>query len=956
MTRLATLVLLAQIATASHIALALPKGTLPLPPRRSDMRVTDLACESHCNPLGIDVTEPRLSWKLQSQQRGQKQTAYQILVATDKDLLAENRADLWNSGKIASDRSIHVPYAGRPLRSRVRCYWKVRAWDKNDKLSAFSTVARWEMGLLESKDWQAQWINDGKANPKEDEDFYQEDPAPLFRKTFDLPRTAKTARLYITGLGYYEAHLNGQPVGENVLDPAWTVYLKRVFYSTYDVTELLRDGANSLAVTLGNGWYNPLPLRMWGHVNLREHLAVGRPRFIARLEIELADGARTVIVTDESWKVTDGPLRRNSIYLGEVYDARAEIPDWDRPGCDDSNWASATTATEPIGQLQAQPLPAIKVTATLKPVKITEPQKGVFLFDMGQNFAGWVRLALNVPRNTRITLRYGELLHKDGTLNPMTSVCGQIKGTRKDAAGQSMSVGGPGAPEIAWQSDTYIARGGGPEVYTPRFTFHAFRYVEVTGLPAPPSVEMMTGLRLNTDVAEAGTFECSNERFNRIQTMCRWTFLSNIFGVQSDCPHRERFGYGGDLVTTCDTFMLNFDMARFYAKAALDWHDSALPDGMLTDTAPFVGIQYCGVGWAMAHPLLLQQLYQYYGDKRLIENQYATSKRWFDLVAGRHPDHIIEQGLSDHEALAQAPAPEMVTPLYCESARLLSRLARILGQNQDAQAYADRAEAIKQAYHARFLTNGSGRVPPGTQASQSLSLHLDMLDEKRREPALQYLVDDIVTNNDGHLTTGIFGTRYMLEVLSRNGYAPLAYDLVNHDDFPGWGYMLENGATTLWEHWALSDNTFSHNHPMFGSVSQWFFNWLGGVQPHPQAIGFNRIIIRPQIVGDLKWVRCRYNSIRGPILSNWRLDGDSRLHLNVTIPANTTALVYVPATSLADVTESNRPTAQAPGVRLLGQEDHAVILEIQSGRYAFVAKGVSARVSSRSTADQTHGK
>ena len=899
---------------------------------------TDLRCEYRLNPLGIDVSRPRLSWKLACDQRGQKQTAYQIRV-TDAD-----RNTLWDTGKIESDRSIHVEYAGRPLSSRLRCTWQVRVWDKDGEPSPWSAAAWWEMGLLEPGDWQAKWINDGKTNPTRDENLYKEDPAPLFRKTFELPKDARKARLYITGLGYYEARLNGQPVGDHALDPAWTAYAKRVFYSTYDVTALLRDGANSLAVTLGNGWYNPLPLRMWGHLNLRRHLTIGRPRFIARLEIEMTDGGRVTIVSDESWKVTEGPVQRNNIYLGEVYDARKEIPDWDRPGCDDSGWARAGTASESLGRLQAQPLPPIRVTATLEPVKITEPQPGTFIFDMGQNFAGWVRLALNVPRGTQIVLRYGELLHKDGTLNPMTSVCGQIKGTRKNAEGAPTPVGGPGAPKIAWQSDTYIAKGGGPEVYTPRLTFHAFRYVEVTGYPGTPPADTFTGLRLNTDVAEVGTFACSNERFNRIQQMCRWTFLSNMFGVQSDCPHRERFGYGGDLVVTCDAFMLNLDMARFYAKVTADWRDSALADGMLTDTAPFVGIQYCGVAWAMAHPLLQLQLYRYYGDRRIIEEQYATSKRWLDLVADRNENHIIEKGLSDHEALAPAPAAEMVTPLYCESARLLSQLARILGKDNDAQTCADRAEAVKQAYRETFPSAQAGRVPPGTQASQSFALQLDMLDEDQQEPALRYLLDDIRTRNEGRLTTGIFGTRYLLEVLSRRGHADVAYDLVNRREFPGWGYMLDNGATTLWEHWALSENTFSHNHPMFGSVSQWFFNWLGGIQVHPQAVGFDRIIIRPQIVGDLKWVRCRYDSVRGPIASDWRLD-DDRLHLNVTIPAGTTALVYIPATRAAEVTESDRPAAEAPGVRRLGEENGAPVFEIQSGRYAFVGNAGPAMVS-----------
>jgi len=402
-------------------------AALDLPQPAGDLCVIDLRCEYRVNPLGIDVKRPRLSWKLQSQQRGQKQTAYQIRVA-DAD-----RNSLWDTGKVDSNRSIHIEYAGRPLASRLRCYWKVRVWDKDGKPSPWSAAAWWETSLLEPDDWRARWINDGKTNPTRDEDLYKEDPAPLFRKTFALPKAARKARLYVTGLGYYEARLNGQPVGDHALDPAWTAYSKRVFYSTYDVTELLRDGANSLAVTLGNGWYNPLPLRMWGHLNLRQHLTIGRPRFIAQLEIELADGSRTAIVSDESWKVTEGPVRRNNIYLGEVYDARREIPAWDQPGCDDSGWAQAGIAPEPLGRLQAQPLPPIRVTATLKPVKITEPKEGTFIFDMGQNFSGWIRLALNVPRGTQITLRYGELLHKDGTLNPMTSVCGQIKGTPKTA-------------------------------------------------------------------------------------------------------------------------------------------------------------------------------------------------------------------------------------------------------------------------------------------------------------------------------------------------------------------------------------------------------------------------------------------------------------------------------------------------------------------------------------------
>ena len=498
-----------------------------------------------------------------------------------------------------------------------------------------------------------------------------------------------------------------------------------------------------------------------------------------------------------------------------------------------------------------------------------------------------------------------------------------------------INVGGPGAPEIAWQTDTYMAKGNGPESYTPRFTFHAFRYVEMTGFPGRPTPDMVQGLRLNTDLEQVGSFSCSNELLNQIQQMCKHTFQSNIISVQSDCPHRERFGYGGDLVTTCEAFMLNFDMANFYSKAVWDWHDSARDDGMLTDTAPFVGIQYCGVGWAMAHPLTQLQLYRYYGDRRIVEQQYTMSKRWFDLVTSKAEDHIIKAGLSDHEALETAPAPQMVTPLYCESARMMARMAEILGKDQEARYYADLADKIKTAYLERFLEPGTGVFSPGTQAAQAFALYLDMAPENEREAAIKHLAEDIMVKHEGHLATGIFGTRYALDVLSREGYGQMAYDVVNHRDFPGWGYMLANGATTLWEHWEMSDNTFSHNHPMFGSVSQWFFNWLGGIQPESDAVGFNRIAIRPQFIRDLDWVHCTYDSIRGPVICNWQRR-DNQVSLTVQVPVNATADIYLPIDSLDGATEGGRPLDQSSDVDFLRSERGHCVFRVGSGRYSFV--------------------
>ena len=886
----------------------------------------NLRCEYQVNPLGIDENKPRLSWTLKSNIRGQRQTAYQVIASTSLENVEADRGDQWDSQKVVSSNSIQVVYLGRKLTSATRYYWKVRIWDKDGNGGSWSKPCWFEIALLNKNDWNAKWINDGQSNPVTDDDFYKFDPAPLFRKDFVLVKPVKQARLYITGLGYYEASINGNRIGDHLLDPGWTNYSKRVYYSTYDVTGQLRDGDNCLGVTLGNGWYNPLPLRMWGRRNIREPLPAGRPRFVSQLNIIYADGSTQSIVSDEDWKVTQGPILRNSIYLGEIYDARKEISGWNKPGFDDLAWPNASQADEPIGKLQAQPLPPIKVTAKVKPIKITEPEKAVYIVDMGQNFAGLASFKFDMEKGTQVNLRYGELLYEDGTLNPMTSVCGQIKGDPNDCLEFH--------PGVAWQKDVYIAGGNGPEIYTPRFTFHAFRYIEITGCPVKPTLDMITGLRLNSDVKQMGNFSCSNEMLNSIQKMCQWTFLSNIFSVQSDCPHRERFGYGGDLVNTNEAFMYNYDMSNFYIKAVTDWDDGKLEDGMLTDTAPSVGIQYCGVGWAMAHPHTQLKLYQYYGDKRIIERQYQTSKQWLDLVTKSNPTNIINSGLSDHESLAEKPTAPMVTPLYYQSAKMLAKMADILGFKEDAEQYEALSEKIKTAYNDNFFDADLGKCAPGTQASQSFALFSDIIPKEQRRAVMKYLLDDI-SKHDSHLTTGIFGTRYMLDLLSQEGFSQTAYDIVNQRTFPGWGHMLENGATTLWEHWAYSANTFSHNHPMFGSVSQWFYNWLGGIQPHPDAIGFDRIIIRPQIPSDLQWVNCSYDSIRGKITSNWRKT-DNSIIMDIEIPANTEATVHLPCSNPEAIKENNILASKVAGIEFERCENNASIYDIQSGKYHFI--------------------
>ena len=909
------------------------------------LTVTGAKCEQRACPLGIDVAKPGFGWTLGSARRGDTQTAYQVLAASEPVLLETGKSDLWDSGKVDSGQSLGIPYAGKPLKPGQKVWWKVRVWDRDGEAGPYGERQWFEMALLAPDDWHGKWISDGKPLPQRDEDFFAPSPAPLLRKGFKATGPIKRARLCISGLGYHEVLFNGERAGDARLDPGWTSYDTRVPYSSWDVTSLLHEGDNVIGVMLGNGWYNPLPLRLWGHLNLREHLATGRPRVIAQLNIEYADGSTAGVVTDETWRTADGPILRNNIYLGEIYDARKELAGWSAAGFDDSAWRAATVEKGTVGPLCAQSPPPIRVTESIPAQRVSEPKPGVFLYDFGQNFTGLVNLRkIQAPAGTKVVMRYGELLNPDGTLNPMTSVCGQIKNQPKGATdgGQNVAVSGP--PEVAWQGDTYIAKGGGEEDYTPRFTFHGFRYVEITGLPAAPNVENVLGLRLHSDVGHANgdlpdssSFACSNERFNRIQEMCRRTFVSNLIGVQSDCPHRERFGYGGDIVATSEALLLNFEMATFYQKTVRDWADSVRPDGMLTDTAPFVGIDYCGIGWAMAHPLLVSQLYQYHGDRRLMEEQYEVARRWLSLVAERYPQAVVPDGLGDHESLAKVTKPPLVTALYFQCATMLGEMAGVLGKTEDVTRFTALAAKIRNAWQREFLDQKTGVAGTGTQACQAFALYTGVVPEAARPLAVDRLVEDIRGKYKGHLSTGIFGTKFMLDVLSREGHADVAFDIVNQPDMPGWGWMLENGATTLWEHWAGSDNTYSQNHPMFGSVSQWFYNWLGGIRPAPDAVGFDKILIAPQPVGDLKWVKACCQSVRGPVKCEWKKEG-GMFDLQVAVPVGATATVFVPAKDAASVTEGGKPASQAEGVKFLRMERGAAVFAVGGGGYDFVSR------------------
>jgi alpha-L-rhamnosidase len=897
----------------------------------------NLKCEYRARPLGIDAESPRLSWIIGSPERGAVQTAYRILVSSAPEKLSSGDGDLWDSGKVLSGDTIHIGYGGKTLEPGARCHWKVCVWDADDNMSGWSADSWWEMGLLSNADWDGGWIGADSPIPWRDEGFYEDIPAPIFRKELDVKGGIKRARLYISGLGYYEAYINGEKVGDHVLDPGWTQYGKRVFYVTYDITDMLADGSNAFGVMLGNGWYNPLPIRLFGRWNLRQILTIGQPKLLAQVNVEYEDGSSARFATDTSWKVTGGPILRNNVYLGEKYDSRLEQPGWDTVEFDDNGWDNAISVPAPPGTLQSQYIPPIRVTKILKTVAVTEPAPDVYIFDMGQNFAGVARLRVTAPSGTNVRIRYGEMLNDDGSLDFRSTAACQIK--------KGGIKGGPGAPETAWQEDNYICKGGGEEVFASKFGFNAFRYVEVTGYPGKPDMSAIEGLRMNSDLAKVSTFESSNDLFNRIQEMVEWTFLSNVFSVESDCPGREKFGYGGDIVTASEAYMYNYDMSNFYAKVARDFGDDAHPSGGLTECAPNIGINEQGMipdtgstGWTLAHPFVIEKMYRFYGNTALIEEQYDTAHRLVDFLHGHRPDHIIEKCISDHVSVDPKPIALTATAFYYNHVTAFVEMAKILGRDDDAAVYGKLAEDIKAAFIAEFLAPGTGKFDSATQAAQIFALYYDLVPEQEFDDAVEVLMSEIYDKHDGHVSTGIFSTKMLFDVTRLLDRCDTAYTVVNQTTYPGYGHMLEQGCTTLWENWPGRRGA-SFNHPMFGSVSEWFHRSLGGINPAPDAVGFDSIIIKPQIAGGLEWVNCSYNSVRGEIVSNWKLEGDT-LTMNVTIPGNTSAKIFVTtgnAGNADNVTESGVLAGNADGVAFERMENGYAVFAAGSGTYSFTS-------------------
>lgn len=862
----------------------------------------DLRCEYLPRPMGVDVPQPRLSWMLWSRERGQRQTAYRILVASSPQLLMRDEGDLWDTGKRESDQTCYIPYNGNPPGSLQRCYWKVQVWNENGIPSDWSEVSWWEMGILHPEEWQAEWITAPQA-----------EPAPLLRRRFTVKTGVRRARALIYGLGYYELYLNGTRVGEHVLDPAQTDYEQRALYVVYDVTHLLAPGENVVGIMLGNGWYHQNVV--WGG------MSYGLPCALFQMVLEYEDGTTDLVCSDGSWKTLPGPVLKNNVYAGEEYDARCEVPGWNTASFDDSSWKPVQVIPSPTRRLQSQLLPPIRRVKTLQPASLWQAQPGVWVYDMGQNFAGWARLRVSAPAGTTITLRFAEELHPDGTIDPAST--------------------GVFATYMV-QTDRYTCKGEGVEVWEPRFTYHGFRYVEMTGYPGTPTLDMLEGVVVHTAVPPAGTFECSDEMLNRIHRTTLWTEVSNLHSIPTDCPHRERCGWLGDAHVSAEMTIYNFEMAPFWRKYLEDIETSLTDKGLPTFVAP--GKRKIGEAspdWGTAIVQIPYYLYCYYGDTGVLTQHYDTMKRWVEHLHSISQDFIVHAGLGDWCApgslSGNTPIPLTSTAVFYLDASMMHRVAKVLGKEEDAVSFAQLAQAIRESFNRHFF-DAENRTY-GSQTADVLALAWGLVPEGMEQAVADSLARDVIDVHRGHHSTGILGLRHLFWALSEYGHGDVAMTILHQTDYPSIGHLFSQGATTLWEWWGepeveQQEGPRSCNHPMQGGFDAWFFYGIAGIRPCDDSPGFQHIVLKPHLLPGLEWARASYRSIRGLIASEWRKEG-GRFYWKVVVPPNTEATVYLPTTKVNAVTESDKPLTEAEGVQVRGMERRHVVVEVGSGEYRF---------------------
>lgn len=905
-------------ATAAASAMAAGGGGL---------KAVHLRCEYLRDPRGIDVTAPRLSWELQSNDatRGRRQTAYRVLVASTAQKLAADVGDLWDSGRVESDQQNQLSYAGAALGSRQRCWWKVRVWDEQGKASAWSEPAAWSMGLLHAEDWAGPWIANppkaltdhhprSAAKPGSPADPPLYETSPRFRKVFDLAQRPAHAVVYITSLGYFRLYINGEPIGDTSIQPAVSDYNHRVFYRTIDVSDRLRPGRNCIAVGLGVGWMNETMYRVTPY-----------PQLHVQLEATLENGRRITVAGDHTWRTSAGPIRNGKpVAFGvrgmEVYDAGLEQPGWATPGFDDARWTPAVEQPQTRVAITAQPCETGRVTQTWHAVSVAPAGPGAWRIDMGRNFTGEVEVPLHGPAGQRVVIDYSDRPNARQTFN---------------------------------QRDAYILRGGEGEVFRNHFNYRAFRWITVTGIDRAPDPQHVVARFVRTGYPSAAEFECSNPLLNDIDRTARWTYeCLTLGGSIVDCPHRERRGYGAEGQASMETGLFNFCQGAMFTKWLGDWRDvQDLKTGALPNAAPQRSDAWGGPSWGTIVATLPWELYRHYGDTRVLRENNPMMRaylRWIDAHTRNHVLQITNRrwmyDLGDWLPAYHDPGGKQGSPaaMRCDQffnncfvllyLRRMADIAEVLGEKADAAAYRADAEARRLAIEKEFYNPATQTYEVPEQTYLAFSLLVGLGDPAQQQQLMSKLDHDIRVTRNGHLSSGVLGTYLQIKYLTHARRSDLVALMATQTTYPGWGDMLRRGATTFWEDWP---GKHSHIHASYVSIGAWFINSLAGIQIDDHAPGFKHFFIRPAVVGGLTFVHATHHSIRGPIVCNWQHRAD-RFTLDLTVPPNTTATVDVPCDAAASVTESGKPAAQSPGITPAPPAAPGVAtFNVTSGRYHF---------------------
>ncbi len=884
-------------------------------PATSDaaLKPAHLRCEYAVNPLGVDIPNPRLFWVDESRERGEFQTAYEILVSSSLKELAGNRGDLWDSGKILSNETIGIHYAGVRLKSAQAVFWKVRVWDGKGRPSAWSKPAEWTMGLLHAADWHAEWIAAAKSCE-----------TLLIPRDFVVKPGLKRALAFVCGLGQYEMTLDGKKVGEGFLSPGWTDYRKTCLYDTRDITAMLRKGKNAVGLFLGNGMYDVEPGRYTKFVG-----SFGPLKAIAQIMLEYSDGTKEIIGTDDSWRTAPGPITFSSIYGGEDFDARLLQPGWGKPGFDDSGWEAVRIVDGPGGELKGLSCsaPPIREFQIHRPVSVHKLPGGDIVYDLGQNASHILKITVTGPRGSSVKLFPAELVNPDGSVS------------------QSSMGARPDKPV----SCEYIKRSDRPETYTTKFFYVGCRYVQVHLVPAQaggkmPSLRSIEGIMVHSLSEPVGKFECSDTLFNRIYSLVRWAQESNMMSIMTDCPHRERLGWLEQDHLNGPSLRYDFDLAQLFTKEMNDMSDAQLPDGLVPDIAPEYTVFQNGFRdspeWGSAYVIVPWQQYEFDGDIQLLREHYEGMKHYVAYLGSRAKDDIVDYGLGDWYDLGpKGPGIAQLTPValtatafYYYDTYIIGRVAALLGKTGESARFEQKAEEIKDAFNKKFLNREKDDYSTGSQTANSIPLVMGICPPGSRAAVLDSIVRDAREHGDG-ITSGDVGYRYLLRALAEYGRSDVIFKMTNRSDRPGYGFQLKRGATSLAETWDDQSN-LSQDHFMLGQIVEWFYHDLAGIACDPAGPGFRKIVVRPQPVGNVRWVRTSYRSIRGMIVSDWE-KRDGKFTLRVVIPANTTATVYVPAKSVESVTESGEPAARSRGVNFLRMEDGYAEFEVLSGEYTF---------------------